>query len=157
MSKRKAHNINKRHAAYSRALLKQLRAGIVWIAGQHDSKCLLVNLHTAEQIPIGRELQGAIETVAHDWSIYCGAMGRRQDGEEYLKGALVKAPRCHQHQLADQLNDLHRDIIESVNPAHRCGAGWIACPWGWDIPEEDAATLFDRLGGWNLEKLEMRA
>jgi len=156
MSKRKPHNATKRHATYSRALLKQLRAGVVWIAGQHDSKCLLVNLHTAEQIPVGPELQGAIAQVAHNWTVYCAVMGRRQDGQEYLKGVQVDAPRCYQHQIADQLNEVHLGLIRDMNPNHRCGAGWIACPWGWDIPEEDAATLLDRLGGWNLDKLELK-
>lgn len=157
MSKpRKKHNINRRHANYSRALLHRLNAVIVWIAGQRNNACILANLKTGDIIPIGKELQGAITDVAHDWSIYCAAMGRRQDGEEYMKGSIVKAPRCYQHQIADQLEDIHRSVINDMNPNHRCGVGWIACPWGEDISEEAAGNLLGKLGGWAHEKLEFR-
>lgn len=156
MSKRKPHNIHKRHAAYARALLKRLNAVVIWVAGQHDSKCILVSLKTGDMIPIGAELQGAIANVAHDWTVYCAAMGRRQDGEEYMKGAQVHAPRCYQFQIADQLNDVHMDIIRDMNPNHRCGAGWIACPFSADISEEQAGMLFDKHGGWALERLELK-
>lgn len=156
MSKpRKKHSIHKRHANYSRALLHRLNAVVVWISGQHDSKCILVSLKTGDMIPIGRELQGAIADVAHDWTIYCAAMGRRQDGEEYMKGSLVEAPRCYQHQISDQLEQIHRQIIADLNPNHLCGAGWIACPYGADITEEQAGQLFEKLGGWAHEKLQL--
>lgn len=156
MSKqRKKHSISKRNAAYSRALLKRMNAVVVWIAGQYDSKCILVNLKTGDLITIGRGLQGAISDVAHDWTVYCAAMGRRQDGEEYMKGAQVHAPRCYQHQISDKLNDVHMGIINDMNPNHRCGVGWIACPCGADISEDQAGRLFDKLGAWDNERLDV--
>ena len=157
MSKKrnKRHNIHKRHALYSRALLKQLNSAVVWIAGQRNNACVLANMKTGDLIPIGKELQGAIADVAHDWSVYCAVFGRRQDGEEYMRGVQVDAPRCYQHHIADQLNEIHMREFESMNPNHRVGLGWIACPWGADISEEMAGRLFDRLGAWDNEKLEV--
>lgn len=74
-----------------------------------------------------------------------------------MKGSLVEAQRCYQHQISDQLEQIHRQIIADLNPNHLCGTGWIACPYGADITEEQAGQLFDRLGGWGHEKLELRS
>lgn len=156
MSKqRKKHSIKKRHAAYSRALLHRLSAVVVWIAGQHQNACVLVSLKTGKLITMGPELAGAIADVQHDWSVFCAAFGRRQDGEEYMKAELVEAPRCYQSQISDQLHEIHVGIMNGMNPAHRCGLGWIACPWGADLDEAQCGELFDKLGAWSAEKLEV--
>jgi hypothetical protein len=156
MSKRKRHSINKRHATYSRALLHRMGAVVVWIAGQHDNKCVLAHLKTGKLITMDRHLAGAISDVQHDWSIYCAAFGRQHDGSEYMKGDVVIAPRCYQSQIADELSDIHTRILRDMNPKHRVGLGWIACPWGEDLDEATAAKLFDQLGGWDAHTFNSR-
>lgn len=155
MSKRKKHNPAKRHAAYCRALLKQLNAVVAWVAGQHNNACVLISVKTGKTITMGPELERAISDVQHDWSIYCAVFGRRQDGQEYMMGSTVIAPRCYQLQIADQLSDIHTGILRGMNPQHRVGLDWLACPWGEDISEEDAGRLFDQLGGWSAEHIEV--
>lgn len=156
MSKRKRHSIKRRHATYSRALLHRLHAVVVWVAGQHNNACVLVSLKTGKLITMGPELAGAIGDVPHDWSVYCAVFGRTQAGEEYMQGSAVIAPRCYQSQIAEQLSEIHTGILRNMNPQHRVGLGWIACPWGADISEDEAGRLFDQLGGWRAEHIEIR-
>ncbi|GGO89199.1 hypothetical protein GCM10011348_46390 [Marinobacterium nitratireducens] len=156
MKKRKGHSIHKRHAAYSRALLHRLSAVVLWVAGQNDNKCILVSLKTGKAITIGPELYRAIDGVQHDWATYCAVFGRRQDGEEYMQGATIMAPRCYQSQIATQLGEIHTEILRGMNPQHRVGIGWIGCPWGQDISEADAGRLFEMHDGWSAEKIEIK-
>lgn len=153
--RRKKHSIVKRHANYCRVVLKQFNAVVVWVGGQNDNNCILVDAKNLKTINPEKALVGALSDVAHDWTVYCAAFGRRQDGQEYMKGDLVKAPRCFQYQISDQLNELHMNIVRSMNHTHRVGIGWIACPWGLDFSEEQAAKLFDKFGGWDAERLEL--
>lgn len=150
-NRNKKHNPRKRHAAYARALLKKLNAVVVWVAGQNDGAVRLVNLRHGHEIPVVKELVGAIADVPHDWSVLCVALGRRQDGQEYIQTVPVSAPRCFQDQIADELNNVHMDLIRQMNPNHRAGIAWIACPWGADISDSVAAGLLENLGAWCLE------
>jgi len=155
MSKRKKHNPAKRHATYSRALLRKLNAMVAWVAGQNENACVLVSIKTGKKITMMPELERAISEVQHDWSIYCAAFGRRHDGEEYMMSSIVHAPRCYQSQISDQLGEIHTGILRGMNPHHRVGLGWIACPWGGDISEKAAGELFDALGGWSAKRADI--
>lgn len=158
-NRNKKHNPRKRHAAYARAMLKRLNAVVVWVAGQNDGAVRLVNLKTGHEIPVVREIVNAVADVAHDWSVLCVALGRRQDGEEYIQTVPVVAPRCYQDQIADELNEVHMNLIRSMNPNHRSGIAWIACPWGMDIDDSKAAGLLDSMGAWCLspDQIEVAA
>lgn len=157
--KRSRSNLTKRHAALSRALLKQMQAVVVWVCGQNDNAIQLINLRNGNSYRVTPKIVHAVADVAHDWTIYCAALGRRQDGQEYMQSKLVIADQCYQSDISDQLNAIHIDILKQMNPKHRAGLAWIACPWGEDIPEDAAGALLEKMDAWCLESadIELRA
>mgnify|MGYP001092974971 CR=1 FL=1 len=157
MSKpRKKYNPLKASIRTVEQMFRKQRIALVYVVGQHDGRIIFYSMKHRKEVNVNLQIQQLLMRTPHNWSIFCAAMGRRQDGQEYMKAEQIDAPRCNHAQVTEQLSHIHMRILQEMNPAHRVGAGWIACPFAIDLDESEAGEVFDRLGGWELEKLELR-
>lgn len=151
MSKRNPNNLRARHERTMRAALRSHHVAVVHIepAGRQG----LIDWKKASSIPPGRTIADAVCDIAHHWVIYLGAFCVAQDGSRYIKAEEV-APRgiYRSDSLADVIEEYSRALLDTCNPAHVVGYGWIANPGGASLDEEQAARVFEAVGAWKQNK-----
>lgn len=151
MSKRKKNNPRARVERFSRAILRQYRVAVVNV--DPSGRQGMVDYGTCKSIPPGQRIADAVCDIAHPWVIYFGALCIDQFGRRYIKAAEIAPQGIYKSDsLADVIEEHYRALIDSCNPAHIVGSGWIANPSGASLDEEQAARIFDAVGAWPADK-----
>lgn len=148
MSKRrKPNNPRARIERFSRAILRQYHVAVVNI--DPSGRQGLVDWANARSIPPGRQIADAVCDIAHSWVVYFGAFCSDQNGRQYIKASEVAPQGIYKSDtLADVIEEHYRALINSCNPAHVIGSGWIAIPSGVSLDEAQAARIFEAVGAW---------
>lgn len=146
MSKRKGHSAEKRHAAMSRAILKN----IVVVFTQYNSGCLLAEVPSGKVV---RATESIVSCINHpyQWSVFMAVFCENAVKGKYMKGSVMNTSERYYHSdLADVLTAHHQALIDSVNPDDLKSVGQIASPMGKTFEPEEAEKLFDKLGAWEV-------
>lgn len=150
MKKRKQHNLQARLQRNSRAILRLHGAAVFQIDPENIQG--LISLKTGRLIPPGQTMADAMCDVPHAWTIYFGAFCTYEFGH-YLKSEEVALQGIYRAEhLADVIEDRYRALIDSCNPNHMVGSGWIANPCGISMDEAQAARMFEAVGAWTKMK-----
>lgn len=151
MSKRKPNNPRKRIEAASRAILRANHVAVINIDPSHDQG--LINWKTAKQIAPGRSIAEAICDVPHRWSFYFAAMCADQSGGQYMKSTEATPNGLYlSSHLADVIEAVYKDLLNTCNPRHVIASGWIAFPYHAEISEEQAWAAFEGFGAFNQSR-----
>lgn len=151
MSKRKAHNVQKRRQRVAQAAMRNL--AISYVTG--DDYCKLVDTKAQKTVTVGQLLAEAIERIPYRWSIFMGVFGRDGEGRNYMKCKIIlTSTPYYQRDLVDALNEEHSALIGGMNQNQMIGAGWLASPLGEDWEESKAFELFEKLGAFQRERTE---
>ena len=147
MSKRKAYNPQKRFQRLANATMKHV--GVLYVGGK-DVKCQLIDMRTTRIFNPGLATAKTVSEGRFKWSIFCAIFCRDQDNKDYMKSLLVVVPRAtRQQDIADQVNDIHRDMLKTCNRDHVLNLGWIACTDGRDLNENAAGKIFENADAWD--------
>lgn len=122
--------------------------------GQHRPKGRqgLINWKNAKSIPPGRAIADAVCDIPHRWVIYFSVLCCDQLGTRYIKSQEVAPLGVYlSEQLTDVIETCYRDLIDTCNPQHVVGSGWIANPCGVSLAEEQAARVFDAVNAWPVK------
>lgn len=142
--RRKPNNPHARVERFSRAILRQFRVAVVNI--DPSGRQGMIDYGTAKNIPPGQR-------IAHPWVIYFGVFCRDQFGRQYIKANEVAPQGIYKSDsLAEVIEEHYRALIDSCNPAHVIGSGWIANPSGVSLDEAQAARIFEAVGAWKQSK-----
>lgn len=147
MSKRKANNPRARIERFYRAILRQFRVAVVNIdpAGWQG----MIDRGTLKSVASGRQIAEAVCDVAHEWVIYLGAFCVDQNGRQYIKPVEIAPQGVYKSDsLAGVIEEHYRALLDTCNPAHVVGSGWIANPAGVSLDDEQAAAIFEACGAW---------
>lgn len=148
MSKvRKPNNNRARLERASKAALRQSKLAVYNV--DPTGRQGLCNWDTAAKYRPSRHVADAIFDMSHAWVIYISAFCVDQNGRRYYKSVEI-APRgiYHTDALAGVLDEHYRALLDSCNPAHLVGSGWIANPCGQSLVEEQAARIFEAVDAW---------
>jgi hypothetical protein len=151
MKKRKPNNMRTRLERFSRSVLRQYRVAVVNIdpAGRQG----LIDYGTAKNIAPGRHVADAVCDIAHPWVIYIGAFCVDQNGQRYIKATEIAPQGIYRSDaLADVMEEHYRALLDTCNPAHVIGSGWIANPNGVSLTEEQADRIFEACGAWSQKE-----
>jgi len=148
--KKSKHNMQARLHRNSRAILRLHGAAVFQIDPQNIQG--LISLKTGRLIPPSQIMADAMCDVPHSWTIYFGAFCVYESGQ-YLKSEEVALQGVYlAEHLADVIEDRYRSLIDSCNPKHVVGSGWIANPCGISMDEAQAARMFEAVGAWAQRK-----
>lgn len=145
---RKKHCTTKRHNRVASAVLKDLI--LVFVAGNEMGVRLM---HRRKQVFVRcTELMAdSISDCQFKWSVFCAITCRRQDGQQYMQSEAYNFTQPYRQSfICGYLNERHKELLHETNPAHRAGAGWIACPNGVEISEAEAAEILTKAGAWEF-------
>jgi hypothetical protein len=150
MRKRQKNNTRTRVARALGALLRTNHVAVVNI--EPRSWQGMVNWKNCKRIPPGRQLADAVCDYAHNWTIYLSGFCIDQNGLRYFKSAEIAPQGIY---LADHLSEVieehYRALLDTCNPKHLVGSGWIAIPNDISLDEEQAAKVFEAVGAWNQQ------
>lgn len=150
MSKRRPNNARARVGRALGAMLRTNHVAVVNIdpIGWQG----MVNWKNCKRIPPGRQIADAVCDFAHHWTIYLSGFCVDQTGLRYFKSAEIAPQGIY---LADHLCDVieehYRALLDTCNPKHLVGSGWIAIPNDVSLDEEQAARIFEAAGAWNQQ------
>lgn len=146
--RRKPNNARARLERCSRAVLAQHRVCVVNLDPSHRQG--LVDWLTTKNIKHGRQVADAICDIAHPWVIYIGAFCIDQNGRRYIKAAEIAPQGIYRSDsLSGVIEEHYRALLDTCNPAHLIGSGWIANPSGVSLDEEQADRIFSACGAWH--------
>lgn len=151
MSKRRPNNTQARMARALGALLRTNHVAVVNIdpSGWQG----MANWKNCKRIPSGRKLADAICDFAHRWTIYLSGFCIDQSGQRYFKSTEIAPQGIYlAEHLSDVIEDHYRAILDTCNPQHLVGSGWIAIPNDVTLDEAQAAALFEAVGAWNQKE-----
>lgn len=148
MSKRKAHSMHKRMHASLGAVLRTNYVAVVHL--EPSKRQQLVHWKNGKRITYAPKIIDALCDYTHIWTIYFAGFCIPQVGDPYVKGVEIVLP-CRY--LIDNLDEAMREQAErhldTCNPKHLVGSGWIAIPNDVSLDEEQAARIFEAAGAWN--------
>lgn len=149
--KRKPNNPQARIERFSRAVLRQYRVAVVNI-DPHGGQGL-IDWKTCKNVKPGRQVAEAIHDLAHPWVIYIGAFCIDQNGSRYIKASEVAPNGIYKAgHLSGVIEEYYRALLDTCNPTHVVGSGWIANPSGVSLDEEQAARIFEACGAWQQQE-----
>lgn len=147
MKKRK-HCTTKRHNRIASAVLKDLV--LVFVAGA-DKGVRLMHRRKKVFVPCTSLMADSIANCQFKWSVFCAITLRRQDGQEYMQSEAFNFEQPYRQSfVTEYLNEQHKRLLHETNPAHRVGAGWIACPNGVEISDDEAAEILTKANAWEF-------
>jgi len=96
------------------------------------------------------EVMVAAASRPHQWSCYISVLGRVPlTGQEYMKSEQILTPsKFYQSDLAPVFEMHHSRLIKNIPEDHLCGVGWIADPFGSELTEQEAGSIFEQLEAW---------
>lgn len=151
MKKRKPNDMRRRVERSMRALLSSNHVAVVNL----DPSCHqgLINWRNCKNIPPGQQIADAICDIAHQWTIYLGALCIDQSGNRYIKAVEIAPQGIYLvKDLADAIEHSYLALRNDCNPNHLIGSGWIAIPSAVSLEEDQAARVFDAVGAWSQQR-----
>lgn len=148
---RKRNNTAARMQKFTRALLRQHHIAVVHI--ENPERQGLINWRNCKSVAAGPQLASGICDIAHHWTIYLAVFCQKPNGERYIKAEEI-APQgqYRSEQLAGVMEQHHAELLQTCNPTHVIGRGWIASPVGDSLTEEQADRVFEAVGAWQQAK-----
>lgn len=142
MSKRKQNNMNKRFSIVAKGAIKDLAMAFV-----DGNKAHIVSTKHKCKVRASETMINAFLRVPHKWTVYVAVICRDWQGRTYTK-AIEVSPTvpCLHSTLADQLIDIHAELIDSVNDSDLIARAWIASPHGYSFSEAEALECFETIG-----------
>lgn len=151
MKPRKKNNMRRRVERSMRALLSSNHVAVVNL----DPSCRqgMINWKNCKNIPPGQQIADAICDIAHQWTIYLGALCIDQIGNRYIKAVEIAPQGIYLvKDLADAIEHSYLALRNDCNPNHLIGSGWIAIPSAVSLDEDQAARVFDAVGAWSQQR-----
>lgn len=148
---RKPNNTRARVERSCRALLSTSHVAVVNLdpCGRQG----LINWKNAKSIPPGQAIANAMCDIAHRWVIYFSAFCVDQNGRRYYKSHEVEPNGIYlSDSMAEVIEEYYRELLDTCNPNHVIGSGWIANPSGASLSEEQAAAVFEAVGAWRQDE-----
>jgi len=151
MSKRKAHNFQRRMDRAARSLIITNNAAVLAI--DPSGLQVMVDWRKCRQIR-NRLVADALCDLPHRWTVYIAAFCVDEFGARYMKSQEINPVGMYR---TDSLNDViehfYTELRDGCNPNHRVAMGWLAVPTLVMIPEAQAAALFEAVGVWRQVKV----
>jgi len=98
------------------------------------------------------ETNTKLEEVRYRWAVKIAVMIKHKAGGYKILFDVCDAPfECYKDQISSSTGKAHQEFLDDVSETHEdevCNVGWIACPSGVEIPDEDAKVIFNELGCW---------
>jgi len=92
------------------------------------------------------------EDVRYNWVVKIAVMIKHKVGGYKILFDVCDAPfECYKDQISASTGKAHQKFLDEVSEEFEgevCNVGWIACPSGIEIPDEDAKVIFNELGCW---------
>lgn len=150
MSKRKAHSMHKRMQRARGALLRTNHVALVHLEPEKQQRLFSMrNLKEIQPTPI---IVNAMADYSHQWTIYFAGFCVDQRGDRYIKGAEVPLPCGYViDNLHEGIEDMKASMLDSCNPNHAVGCGFIAVPKSVEIDEALAFEIFEKAGAWSQQ------
>jgi hypothetical protein len=124
-----------------------------WVPGMKAPKAFIRTTGTPFDLPAN--VHNYIMGNPQHWTIACLVVCRRPHLEPYIRILDVssKGPVIHRA-IAEELNDVHKDLIKGVNDDHVICASWILVPKYLKDDELLSGKMVDsimtQLGAWKL-------
>ena len=151
--RRKANNNRARAIRFTRALLRQHAVVVVHYEVGGKVAQGLMSAKDCRSVAAGKQLADGITLLPHHWTIYLAVFCVAQDGQRYTKAVEIAPTSAYvSDDLQDAMRDHHAELIDSCNPAHYRGAGWIASPVGQSLTEAEADNIFTAAAVWDILK-----
>jgi len=100
----------------------------------------------------GPSINAALEKVRYNWIVKIAVMIKHKVGGYKILFDVCDAPfECYKDQISASTGRAHQEFLDDVSETYEdevCNVGWIACPSGVEIPDEDAKVIFNELGCW---------
>jgi len=139
------HNMQLRQQRFNESMLRQF--SISFIGAE---KCNIIKSKDGQLINADLKLIQLFTKFPYKWSVYIAVFYRDQHGKDYMKSELAILPDYrYQADISEALCDLHMDLAKRGNEKHFVNVGWMASPTGHQWSEEEAASVFDKLGAWS--------
>lgn len=91
-----------------------------------------------------------ISKVEHHWCMHMAVLSRKENGSEHMDYVVQRSVQRVLHSdLVSHFNDVHQELIKSVNQSRLVAAAWVACPGGNELTEHQLMTIFGKMQGWN--------
>lgn len=149
--RKKPHSFKKRRQAIAEGLLKDLV--VVFVSGTQYAR--LYDIKKNGFVLAYPEIDRALRELKFNWSCLIATFCVDQTGTEYMKSEIIESKeKVNREQIVDIFVAEHSELIESSNPEHYRGYGWIASVAGLDIDENQAGELFSKLDAWRLRTVE---
>ena len=108
--------INRAHATLSRYC----------IAWRDDWEKSHVVTHSGSPVTVSYALGECLTSAALKWDLMVCVLGRRQDGQEYVKTETVTTPCAYFNQdMTSVYYERVSDMVANFNPRHLVATGWI--------------------------------
>lgn len=130
----------------TRALLRQNHVVVAMVAmdGQ-PRRDAVMNWKSLRKVKVDDLVMAGITDLAHQWTIHL-AVFCKTSKMTYTKAIEIEpAGQYRAEQLIEVIRQHHGDLIDSCNPAHVIGIGWIASPSGESLNEDDANSVFSAI------------
>lgn len=147
MSKRKKHNPVQRNARFRSYLVKDL--GAMFVAGS-GNQCETLNFKSGLITQTPYSIAATFSTERFKWYGLLMVVCRDHFGKEYVPAyeCVAKSPAT-QAQIAKDLNETHKKLINSCNKQHVLTVAWIISPHPIDWGELDIHGILHRSGAFN--------
>lgn len=143
----KKHNLAKRRANHSRAVLKTYNVCVIhtdW--GQSG----LLNWRCIRPVLATPTIAAAVTDERYNWTIYLAGLAVDGNGKRYTKGVEVAAGHPYRaDELAHVMQERHEEVLAGIPKAHYVGKAWIAFPYEYEVDEAWALEVFEAVGGWD--------
>lgn len=150
MASRPNRTAKKRFETIARIVTKDILC--VFVAGKNDSKVVAWNRKKQSEEVVSKITFDAIANVSHKWVMHCAVVGRRQDGQEYMKLEVLTPPHPVTHaQITKSCNELHKEMLARFNKMHQLTAAWIASPHGEELPEAEVDQIITHFGAFEFK------
>lgn len=137
MKKRKQNNTKARIEKFSKALLRLETIAVVNIdPSGHQMLCDIKRERLVQSSP---HVHSVIVGMRHEWTIYISAFCNGY----YKSKEIAISGEYRFNDLEEVIKAYYEELLNSCNPKHIIGSGWIANPCGISLSEEKAAKLFE--------------
>lgn len=140
---RKKNNSAARMLRFTRALLRQNHVVVAMVAmdGQQRRDAVM-NWKSRRKVKVGELVMSGITDLAHPWTMYLAVFCKSPEMTYTKAVEIAPSGQYRPEQLTEVIRQHHGDLIDSCNPSHIIGTGWIASPCGESLSEYDADSVF---------------
>lgn len=144
-NKRKQAALVKRYQRQAAAVC--LRGiGVAFVTGNDKVDC--IHLKTAKPIKPPAVLGHALSDVPHKWTVLISVM---LEGGKYHHEQITMAVKYKQSSLVEYLNEQHQAMLRRLEKEDVWCAGWVACPYDFNIDNRLADSIYTNIGAWQKQ------